>query len=165
MRDEPRKDGEPDRDHVSGMPRAHPVGTGLGAAAGGIAAGAAAGSVAGPVGTAVGAAIGAVAGGLAGKSIAEFIEPTVEEAYWRENYRHEAYYSGERDYESYAPAYRAGWEGRVKYDGRGFDEVEEHLAQDYSRIQDNDMSWDEVRPATRAAWERVDRRIQDATRN
>ncbi len=26
-------------------------------------------------------------------------------------------------------------------------------------------AWDDVRPATRAAWERVDRRIQDATRN
>jgi hypothetical protein len=43
--------------------------------------------------------------------------------------------------------------------------VEADLAADYGRFQGNDMTWDEVRPATRAAWDRVDRRIQDATRN
>ena len=63
------------RDPVSGVPGAHPVGTGIGAAAGGIAAGAAAGSLAaGPVGTMVGAAAGAVAGGLAGRAVAESID-------------------------------------------------------------------------------------------
>src|SRR6185295_3784278 len=85
MRETP-KQGEPNRDPISGAPGAHPVGTGLGAAAGGMAAGAAAGTVAGPVGTVIGAAIGAVAGGLAGKGVAEMIDPTVEEAYWRETY-------------------------------------------------------------------------------
>ena len=73
-------------DPLSGAPGAHPVGTGVGAAAGGVVAGALAGTVAGPVGTLVGAAVGAVAGGLAGKGIAEMIDPTAEEAYWRENY-------------------------------------------------------------------------------
>src|SRR5436190_23626440 len=87
-------DGVPDanRDPITGAPGAHPVGTGLGAAAGGMAAGAAVGSVAGPVGTAVGAAAGAVVGGLAGKGIAEMIDPTAEEAYWRENYTLQPYY-------------------------------------------------------------------------
>ena len=74
------------RDPITGTPGAHPVGVGLGAAAGGMAAGAAAGTVAGPVGTAIGAAAGAIVGGLAGKGIAEQIDPTIEEAYWRENY-------------------------------------------------------------------------------
>src|SRR5687768_18466963 len=80
------KRGDANRDPISGAPGAHPVGTGLGAAAGGMAAGAAVGTVAGPVGTAVGAAGGAVVGGLAGKGSAEMIDPTAEEAYWRENY-------------------------------------------------------------------------------
>ena len=77
----------PNRHPLTGAPGAHPVGTGLGAALGGVAAGAATGTVAGPVGTLVGAAIGAVVGGLAGKGIAETIDPTAEDAYWRDNYR------------------------------------------------------------------------------
>ena len=74
------------RDPITGAPGSHPAGIGVGAVAGGRPAGAAAGSVAGPVGTVVGAAVGAVAGGLAGKAIAEQIDPTREDAYWRENY-------------------------------------------------------------------------------
>src|SRR5687767_11935979 len=89
------------RDPITGAPGAHPVGTGLGAAAGGAAAGAAVGSVAGPVGTAAGIVAGAVVGGLAGKGIAEKIDPTVEDAYWRENYRNRQYVDQGSSYEAY----------------------------------------------------------------
>jgi uncharacterized protein YcfJ len=165
MRETPRTEGEPNRDPISGKPGAHPVGTGVGAVAG-AAAGAAAGTaIGGPVGTAVGAVAGAIAGGLAGKGVAEMVDPTVEESYWRESHARQPYYAEGRTYDSYAPAYRAGWEGRVKYDGRAFDEIEDDLASDYERFRGNDMTWEEARPATRAAWDRVDARIQSATRN
>jgi hypothetical protein len=164
MRETPRKDGEPNRDPISGKPGSHPVGTGVGAVAGG-ATGAAVGSVAGPAGTLVGAAVGAIAGGLAGKGVAEMVDPTVEHAYWKEHYASEPYYTSGRDFDHYEPAYRAGYEGRVKYHGRSYDDVEDDLAADYARFRGNDMTWEEVRPATRAAWDRVDRRIQNATRN
>src|SRR3954452_24037282 len=85
-------------DPITKAPGAHPVGTGIGAAAGGaagvggaIAAGAAAGSVAGPVGTAVGAAVGAGAGELIGKGVAEAVNPTEEDQYWRSNYANRPY--------------------------------------------------------------------------
>jgi outer membrane lipoprotein SlyB len=86
--------GEANLDPLSGKVGAHPVGTGLGATAGAVAAGAAAGSIAGPAGTVVGAVVGAVAGGLAGKEMAERIDPTSEEAYWRENYSSRNYVNG-----------------------------------------------------------------------
>ena len=156
MRETPRKPDEPGT---------HPIGTGVGAAAGGAAGAAAGTAVGGPIGTVVGAAVGAIAGGMAGKGLAEMIDPTVEEAYWRENYRNEPYYASGREFDYYAPAYRAGWEGRVKYDGRAFDEIEDDLAADYERFRGNDMTWEEARPATRAAWDRVDARIRTATRN
>ncbi len=73
------------RDPITGTPGAHPVGTGVGAA-GGAAAGAAIGAVAGPVGAAVGLVAGGVVGGLAGKGVAEKIDPTAQDAYWRDNY-------------------------------------------------------------------------------
>ena len=118
------------RDPLSGAPGAHPVGTGLGAAAGGMAAGAAVGTVAGPVGTAAGAVVGAIVGGLAGKGIAEAIDPTAEEAYWAENYEREPYYEKGYTFQDYYPAYRTGWEGRMRYQGRSWDDVEGDLASD-----------------------------------
>ena len=73
------------------------MGVGVGTAVGGAAAGAAGGAMAGPVGTVAGAVIGGVAGGLAGKGIAESIDPTVEDAYWRENYANRSYYDQSHD--------------------------------------------------------------------
>lgn len=77
--------GDLHADPLTGEPGAHPVGTGLGAVAGGAAAGAATGAFAGPVGAVIGLAVGAVVGGLAGKGVAEVIDPTGEQAYWRAN--------------------------------------------------------------------------------
>src|SRR3954451_905600 len=94
------------RDPISGEPGAHPVGTGLGTAAGGAAAGAAGGAVGGPVGAVVGAVAGGIVGGLAGKSIAESVDPTAEDAYWRDNYANRPYYDASHTYDDYAPAYR-----------------------------------------------------------
>ena len=86
MKQADRKIGaDANRDPITGTPGAHPVGTGVGAA-GGAAAGAAIGAIGGPIGAAVGLVAGAVAGGLAGKGVAETIDPTVEDAYWRKNY-------------------------------------------------------------------------------
>ena len=161
------KAGEPNRDPITGAPGAHPIGVGAGAAAGG-AAGAAAGTViGGPVGTVIGAVVGAVAGGLAGKGVAEMVDPTVEGAYWKESYRTQPYYADGKDYGYYEPAYRTGWEGRSRYDGKAFDDVEDELAADYRRHagSSNTASWDAVRAATRAAWDRIDSRVQSATRN
>ena len=145
------------RDPISGAPGAHPVGTGLGAAAGGMAAGAAAGSVAGPAGAVAGAAIGAVIGGLAGKGVAEMIDPTAEEAYWSRKYEGEPYYERGYTFADYHPGYRTGWEGRARYEGRTFDEVERELEADYARNRGNSrLEWARNRQAARAAWQRLD---------
>lgn len=144
-----RRKGEPNRDPITGAPGAHPLGTGLGAAAAGMAAGAAAGPL--------GAAVGAVAGGLIGKGIAEAIDPTAEEAYWSENYTREPYYERGYSFTDYHPGYRTGWEGRARYEGRTFDEVEKDLEFDYARNRGKSrLEWDKNRHAARAAWERFD---------
>ena len=146
------------RDPITGTPGAHPLGTGAGAASGG-AAGAAAGlAVGGPVGGVIGAVVGAVAGGLAGKSAAEAVNPTAEELFWRETYLREPYYVKGRTFEYYAPGFRAGWEGRVRHDGRTFNEAEPELKVGYDLTKTElDPAWQDVRPAARAAWDRVDR--------
>lgn len=142
-------------DPITDAPGAHPVGTGVGAAMGGAAAGAAAGALGGPVGAVVGGVIGAVAGGLGGKAVAESINPTAEEAYWRDNYRLEPYYEAGRTYDDYAPAYRLGLQGRTLYEG-DFVDMENRLAGDWdSRKESSTLTWQQARSASRAAWDRV----------
>jgi hypothetical protein len=152
--------GSENRDPITGAPGAHPVGTGVGAA-GGAAAGAAIGSVAGPAGTLVGGAIGAVAGGLVGKGVAEGIDPTVEDAYWRDNHSTRPYYEKDYNYDNdYAPAYRYGWESRSRYQGRKFDEVDNDLSRDWETNKGSSrLDWDRAKLATRDAWHRVEERI------
>src|SRR3954469_21653447 len=149
-RDLNKKDKSRNPDPITGAPGSHPVGTGIGAAVGGAAAaGAAAGTVAGPVGTLAGAAVGAVVGGLVGKGIAEKIDPTREDAYWRENHTRQGWAKG-RSYDEFRPAYRVGYEGYAQYGGGTFEEREAELRRQYESINPQ-VSWDEARPASRAA--------------
>ena len=146
------------RDPISGTPGAHPLGTGAGAASGAVAGGVAGLAVGGPVGGVIGAAVGAVAGGLAGKSAAEAVNPTAEELFWRETFVREPYYVAGRTFEYYAPGFRAGWEGRVRHDGRSFEEAEPALKVNYDLAKTElDPVWKDVRPAARAAWDRASR--------
>ncbi|RZJ12162.1 MAG: PA2169 family four-helix-bundle protein [Acidovorax sp.] len=142
------------RDPLTNEPGAHPVGTGVGAAMGGAAAGAAAGAFGGPVGAAVGAVAGAVAGGLAGKAAAEAVNPTEEDAYWRETYHREPYYVGGRTYDQYRPAYELGWSSVDRYEG-DFEAVEPRLADDWRARHADGLAWTDARPAARAAWDRA----------
>lgn len=144
-------------DPITNEPGAHPVGTGVGAAMGGAAAGAAVGAFAGPVGAIVGATVGAVAGGLGGKAVAESVNPTLEEAYWRDNYHRETYYEAGRSYDDYGPAYRMGWAARNAYPGH-FDGIENRLENDWGSQRDtSSLSWPQARDASRAAWDRAAR--------
>jgi hypothetical protein len=145
------------RDPITGAPGAHPVGTGVGAA-GGAATGAAIGAVAGPVGAAAGLVAGAVVGGLAGKGVAEIIDPTVEDGYWREEYSRSPYVENGVSYETYRPAYRTGYEGYTRYPGKKYDEVESDLQRDYEKSRGNStLPWDKAKYATRDAWHRVEK--------
>jgi hypothetical protein len=161
------------RDPITDERGAHPIGTGVGAAVGGAVGGAALGAagaaiegavagtvVGGPVGTAVGAAVGivggAVGGGLAGKRIAESIDPTVEEAHWRENYRSRPYVEEGAAFEDYGPAYRYGWESRIRHGGRAYEDVEPDLASGWDKARGKSrLGWDKARHATRDAWDRA----------
>lgn len=143
-------------DPITNAPGAHPIGTGVGAA-GGAVTGAAAGSIGGPVGTAVGAVVGAVVGGLAGKGAAEAVNPTEEDAYWRDAHGREPYYSSDYTYDDYAPAYRHGYQSVI--DGRSdWNEARGDLQTRWETDRDTSrLNWKDAEPAAKAAWERADR--------
>lgn len=154
---------EPHRDPITGAAGSHPVGAGLGAALGGVGAGIATavaggvviGSAVGPVGTAIGAAVGAVIGGLAGKAIAEAVDPTAEEAFWRDNFGTRDYASA-ASYESFRPAYGLATDHYMRTPKLSFDEVEPSLARDWADYRDQStLEWNDARPAARDAWERL----------
>ena len=150
------REGSANLDPISGTPGAHPVGTGLGAALGGAAAGAATGTVAGPVGTVIGAAVGAIIGGLAGKGVAEAIDPTVEGAYWRDNFSNRPYVESNSTYDDYGPAYGYGVNSFGKHKGRSFDEAEPELSRDWESARGtSNLTWDKAKNASRDAWNKV----------
>jgi hypothetical protein len=161
--------GEPDanRDPLTKEPGSHPIGTAAGSS-GGAAAGAVLGAaVGGPAGALVGGAIGAVAGGAAGHKAGEKVNPTVEDAYWRENYTSRPYVDRSTDYTEYQPAYKYGWESRTRFADRKFDEVESDLERGWESAKGRSrLGWIEAREATRDAWHRVEERLPgDADRD
>jgi hypothetical protein len=160
------KAGEPNLDPLTGEPGAHPVGTGVGAAAGG-ATGAAIGAAGGPVGAVIGSIIGAVAGGLAGKGVAEKVDPTMEEAFWRKNHAGQPYARG-RGYDQFERAYQTGITGYAE--GRSFADREAELREVYEAKNRSagdrsleeeaitQLEWEEARHASQAAYERLSKR-------
>ena len=152
----PEADTGAHRDPLSGEVGMHPIGVGVGAAAGGMAFGAAVGTVAGPLGMAVGALVGAVAGGLAGKGVAEAIDPTAEDAYWRANYASRAYATPRDSYDDWGPAYAYSVAHYNRNVGRSFDDVESELERGWDEARgQSSMEWTRARLAAFDAWERV----------
>ena len=108
------------------------------------------------MGTVIGAAVGAIIGGLAGKGVAEAVDPTVEEAYWRDNFSSRPYVESSARYEDYGPAYGYGVNAYGKNRGRSFDEVEPELSRDWNTARGtSSLTWDKARNATRDAWDKV----------
>lgn len=158
--DTPKADAN--RDPITGTPGAHPVGTGVGATGGGAAGAAIGAAVGGPIGAAVGLAAGAIAGGLAGKGAAEAVNPTVEDAYWRDNYRSEPYVERSYTYDDYGPAYRTGYEGYAQncQSGKCYDDVEPQLRERWESTKGKSrLDWERAKVASRSAWDRVERAI------
>jgi hypothetical protein len=72
--------------------------------------------------------VGAIAGGLVGKGVSEMIDPTAENAYWRERHPEQPYARG-RAFEDYETAYRAGYTGYRA--GKSFADREADLRMEY----------------------------------
>ena len=150
-------DNEAGRDQTSDAAGTSLVGSSTSDAAGGAVVGAVAGTVvAGPIGTVVGAALGAIAAGLGGLSDAEPINPTQEQAYWRENFAAQPYVENGSNFDDYGPAYAYGVNAYTQNPGRSFDDCETDLARGWSTERGiSNLAWDHARNATRDAWDRI----------
>lgn len=90
------------------------------------------------------------------KAVPPNVDAGLEEAYWREHYAGEPYYDAMYSFEDYLPAFRTGWQGRARYAGRSFEDVEKDLKTEFhwNRGQSR-LLWDQARHAVRAAWNRI----------
>ena len=162
-----------DHDSVGGKRGSHVVGAGIGAVAGGViggmGTGAAIGTAAGPVGTAAGAAagavVGAIVGGYAGREVAIDIDPTVEHDFWRTNYPSRPYFNGKMPYDEFAPAYQYGWESKMLYNNKTFEQNEPDLARGWAQYRGKStLQWDQAKHATRDSWERLKNRKSEGSK-
>jgi uncharacterized protein YcfJ len=144
---------------MSNIKKDHSIGAGTGAAAGAV-TGATVGSVAGPIGLAAGAVVGGIVGAAAGDSIAEAVNPTDYQDYWKSNFETTPYYSTGRVWNDYSPAYQLGYDGYATYRGRKFDEVESDLRQSWDSAKgESRLAWDEAKGAVRDGWHYVERAL------
>jgi uncharacterized protein (TIGR02284 family) len=82
--------------------------------------------------------------------------PASEADYWREVYAREAYYEAGRNFEDYGPAYEFGWASYAAY-GDAVEIADRLLASDWEQRRGiSSLSWDQARPAARAAWRRAE---------
>lgn len=148
-------------DPITGTPGSHPVATGVGTAVGGAAAGAAAGAIGGPVGAVVGAVVGGVAGGGVGAMVGEELDTNEEDNYWREQYPSRPYYSEDFSYDEISPAYRYGWESRMRSNQASFASTEDELKAGWEETKhDVRLGWEQARAAVQDSWDHADERIQ-----
>lgn len=82
--------------------------------------------------------------------------PLSEAEYWRDAYAGEPYRDPARSAGDYGPAYELGWVSYQLYGGP-FDVAERVVANDWLvRKGVSTLSWEEARPAVRAAWQRAE---------
>ena len=144
-------------DPITGEPGSHPMGTGIGATGGATTGAVVGGMIGGPIGGAVGVVVGGIVGGLAGKTVAEGVNPSAEDEYWRENHAARPGVDPNVPYDEYQPAYQYGWESREQFADKRFDEVDNDLERGWDTAKGNSgLTWEKAKTATRDAWNRVD---------
>ena len=84
------------------------------------------------------------------------VNPTVEDAYWREHYNTRAYASGDA-YDRWRAAYRYGWQSYIQHRGQSFDEVEPAIGLEWDNSREGSLlTWEKAKDASRDAWTRVE---------
>ena len=145
----------------------HSIGAATGSVSGAVAGAGIGGAVGGPVGAVVGAVVGGVAGAKAGDSIAEVVNPTEYDTYWKERHTTQPYYSNQYSWDDYGPAYKMGYETYPSYRGKDLDLVDDELEARWTQMKGNSkLAWGDARQAVRDGWHHIERAVPgDADRD
>ena len=89
--------------------------------------------------------------------VAEFVNPTDYEDYWRNHFYGTLYYVSGCVWKDYRPAYRLGFDAYFSNHGRKFDEVETEIARSWQVVKDEShLAWSQARHAVRDGWQFVE---------
>jgi hypothetical protein len=92
------------------------------------------------------------------------IDPTAEEAYWRENYSSRPYVTRGANFNEYRPAYRYGVDAYARREGRTFEQSEPELMREWDSAKGiSSLTWEGAKLATRDAWQHVSDFVERAT--
>jgi hypothetical protein len=96
--------------------------------------------------------------------VAESIDPTREDAYWRETFTNRPYVKSGSSFVDYGPAYGYGVSSYSKHPGRTFDDVESDLSREWNKARGkSNLDWEGAKSATRDAWHRLSDAVERAT--
>jgi len=99
-----------------------------------------------------------------GSKFAASIDPSAEEAYWRENFSHRPYVTAGATYNEYRPAYTYGVDAHRRFEGQSFEQVEPELMREWDGVKGvSSLSWENASHAVRDAWQRVSDCVERAT--
>lgn len=159
-----RAKGEGNRGAAIGGAIGHTIGAVADVVIGAVAGGIAAGKKAGGKDTVAEVVVGVVSGGIsagmnaAGKTAAKPVNPTAEHEFWRKECATRPDCAYGTPYEQYAPAFQYGWESQASHKGKTFKEVEPQLEREWeARRGPSRLNWNQVKSATRDAWQRVEK--------
>jgi hypothetical protein len=95
------------------------------------------------------------------RRVVEWYDTDLENAYWRETYESCVYFDPNTSYDEIQPAYRYGWEMRIRHVDKDFEEAEPTLVAGWERARAHSrLTWPQARSACRDAWGRIDRAMR-----
>jgi hypothetical protein len=98
--------------------------------------------------------------------LAEFVNPTDYEDYWRNHFYGTLYYASGCVWKDYRPAYRLGYDAYFSNHGRRFDEVESEIARSWEAIRDDShLTWSQAKHAVRDGWQFVESAVSGSSPN
>ena len=90
-------------------------------------------------------------------------DANAEDRYWSNAYSSEPYYNKQYGYDDYSPAYKLGYEGRGRYAGRTYNDVESELRSDWEGTKGTSrLAWEDAKHATHDSWQRLSDTIERA---
>ncbi|HVX83251.1 MAG TPA: hypothetical protein VH253_00395 [Phycisphaerae bacterium] len=149
-------------DPLAGCPGCHPLGTAIGAAIGGVIGAAllalAIGAFIPPffaaIAASIGALVGAFAGTFAGRHVAESLNPSTQEHYFRSHFATRPYVHPGDHFDDFREAYAFGILTRQQHEAETFDEAEPTLHVQWDQ-EHHRLPWAKACPAVCDAWDHL----------
>jgi hypothetical protein len=89
--------------------------------------------------------------------LSSWFDPDEEDRYWRESHATRPYVGEGDDYETYAPAYRFGWEAKRRHPTSRWEDAESRTEREWNELEASSrLGWERAKHAVRDAWHRVE---------